>query len=905
MRPVGLSRGTRLGSYEILDLLGAGGMGEVYWGRDTRLGRDVAVKALPDRFAHDAERLARFEREAQALAALNHPNIAIIHELKEVGGSRYLIMELVDGETVGERLATAPKGLAVDDALSIGRQIADALDAAHEKGIVHRDLKPANVKITPEGRVKVLDFGLAKMAQGGSDVGSGPDGVDASQSPTLSAMQTVGGVILGTAGYMSPEQARGRPVDRRADVWAFGCVLYEMLAGRKAFPDGETVSDTLAGILTREPDWRALPIATPPRLRTLLERCLRKDPHRRLRDIGDALIEIDEARTEPEVVAAAAGSAGPSRRREQAAWAVAAAFLLSTVGLLVRAALAPEPVAREVRFDVFPPEGVALSVAAVGQYANSVGRPISPDGRSLAFVAGPPGQDVIWIRSLDQHAARALPGTEGASRPLWSPDSQFLAFFAQGRFKRVAASGGPPVVLSEEGGRDASWGTADTILVGRPGQPIARVSAAGGMAIPVTELAANETTHDYPEFLPDGRHFLYLARHGANPADWDVYVQSLESTERRLLPGIHSAVRYASTGHLLFTAFDPDILMAQPFDAQRLELAGEAFPITDRVHNAVSAPYAVSLTGDLAYLGVATGGDSELVWVDRSGRRLSTVGPTGEYGDVALSPDGRYVAFARGSAPDVFLLDLQRDLISRFTSHAAADAAPVWAPDGRTLAFLSSREPAEGAMGPANINAGNLYERAVGGIGEDRLLLRTGAGKTPTDWSRDGRYLAYTSRGDIWALPMPVSGEPVPLRLTDTPFIEDNARISPDGRWIAYQSNESVGGRQEVFVQSFPRPGARQQVSTSGGTVPRWRSDGTELLYLASDLTLMSVSITLAGADLHVGAPTPLFQTRPPRSRGRDYDVSADGRFLLNAASSEQASAPITVILNWGAGLTR
>jgi hypothetical protein len=565
-----LTPGTRLGSYDIAARIGVGGMGEVYRARDTNLGRDVAIKVLPDLFAHDPERLARFEREAHVLASLNHPNIAVIHDLKEVEGSKYLILELVEGDTLAERIARGP--LPLDEALDIALQIAGALETAHERGIVHRDLKPANVKVTPEGRVKVLDFGLAKIYE------SPNTSPDVSHSPTLSAMHTGGGMILGTAAYMSPEQARGRTVDRRGDIWAFGCVLFEMLTGRQTFPSEETVSDTLAGILKEEPGWNALPNDTPSKIRTLLERCLRKDVRRRLPDIAEARIEIEEARIEPRL---AAREPIVVQRRRYAWPAVAVVSLLAAAALAVWIVLAPSPEADVVRFDVFAPEG-AIPLVIDGRKIE-VGEPLSPDGRTLAFVASTAGKRVIWVRSLDSTTARPLPGTEDAGRPVWSPDSQYIAFVAQGRLRKVAAAGGPPSQISNEAGRDLAWGAANVILTGGQGKPLLVVPAAGGQPTPVTELGAKETTHDYPAFLPDGRHFIYMARHGgADPEeDWDLFVGSLDSKERKLLPGIHAAVRYSPTGHLLFIR--DGTLMAHPFNLNRLELTGEAFLVAEAV----------------------------------------------------------------------------------------------------------------------------------------------------------------------------------------------------------------------------------------------------------------------------------------------------------------------------------
>ena len=882
-----LGPGSRLGSYEILSALGAGGMGEVYVAIDTVLGRQVAIKVLPEVFAQDAERVARFEREAKTLAALNHPHIAQIYGLEKPSGA--LVMELVEGEDLSQRIARG--AISLDDALCIAQQIAEALEAAHEQNIIHRDLKPANVKVRSDGTVKVLDFGLAKALE---PIGSMPGGVSMSPTITTPAM-THAGVILGTAAYMSPEQARGKPVDKRADIWAFGCVLFEMLSGRRPFPKEETVSDTLAGILKGEPAWNALPADTPQQIRTLVERCLRKDVRRRLPDIAQARIELDEARSEP----IPAAERAPAPHRLRFLWPAATALsLLAAAGLAAWVILSPVPEQVVARFDVAPPPG-ATPLPPFGRMMD-VGQPLSPDGRMVAYVATAEGKEVIWVRSLDSSTARPLPGTEDATRPTWSPDSQYIAFFAQGRLKKVAIEGGPPSVISNEAGREVAWGSGNVILIGGGGKPLRRVSAEGGETTLATEFGPAETTHDYPEFLPDGRHFLYMARHGGTPEDWDVFVGRLDSNERQLLPGVHAGVRYSPTGHLLYLR--DRTLMAQPFDVDRRDLTGNAFAVAEGVQVGPHPPFSTSTNGSLAYLGELSPPDSRLAWFDRSGKQLAVISQSGQYDRVALSANSRWVAFDRGLDTDIFLFDIERALTSKFVSTSAADFAAVWSADARTIAFASSRDPA-GNVGPQNTSGGHLYERVVGVVGEDRLLLKTDAGKIPTDWSRDGRYLAYTSRNDVWAVPMRASDEAQPVRVTDTPFVESGGRFSPDGSLIAYQSNES-GGRPEVYVQTFPGRGARQQVSVGGGSQPRWAPIGTELFYVAPDLTLMSVSIKADGGELHARSPVPLFQSLAFQ-RDSEYDVSSDGRFLLKLPGEGPRAASITVIVNWHEELKR
>ena len=510
-----MQAGVQIGPYRIGHKVGEGGMGEVYRATDTNLGRSVAIKVLPEALATDPERLARFDREAKTLATLNHPNIAQIYGVERSHGATALVMELVEGPSLGDRIAGGP--VPVDEALSIARQIAEALEAAHAAGIIHRDLKPANIKVRDDGTVKVLDFGLAKASEPAF-----ADSADLSRSPTITTpAMTFAGVLVGTPAYMSPEQARGRPIDKRADIWAFGCVLFEMLTGKRAFADGESVSDVLAGVLKGEPEWNALPPDTPPAIRALLERCLRKDAKRRLQDIGEARIQIDDACNTP--AAAFVPAAEISNRPRSILWPAIAA--IATVALVAMAAFLASMPRRDtsvVRFDVIAPEGSDIL---------SVGQPLSPDGRMVAFVAAFQGKPHLWLRPLDSLDAQPLRGTEGASRPFWSPDSQYLAFFAAGKLRKVAVVGGPPSDIHNFPGRDGAWGPDNVILVGGAGKAVLRVSAMGGEPMAVTKLADNETTHDYPQFLPDGRHFLYMSRHGVTPDDWDVFIGSLDSME--------------------------------------------------------------------------------------------------------------------------------------------------------------------------------------------------------------------------------------------------------------------------------------------------------------------------------------------------------------------------------------
>ncbi|HEX5109559.1 MAG TPA: protein kinase [Vicinamibacterales bacterium] len=903
-----LTPGTLLESCEVLELLGMGGMGEVYRGRDTKLGREVAIKALPDTFANNPERLGRFEREAQVLAALNHPNIAVIHELKEVDGAKYLILELVEGETLAEVIARGP--VPVAEAIAFARQIAEALEAAHDRGVVHRDLKPSNVKITPEGRVKVLDFGLAKIHESSK----APPGL--SRSPTLSAMNTAAGVILGTAAYMSPEQVRGKEVDRRADIWAFGCVLYEMLAGKKTFAQGETVSDTLANILARHPDWESLPAETAPKVRALLERCLRKDPSRRLQDMGNARIELEEASGETDTAAAP-----PSKRREWALAAAAVLLCLLTTGLAARLMFAPTLESPMRRFEATLPNNLAGDSGVV----------LSPDGLKIAFVTSQPAQ--IWVRPLEAALAEPIPSTEGVtgSNIFWSADSQDIGFFADGKLKKVAATGGPAQTLTAlpgGGSYSGSWGAKGVILVASettPGGPLLRISTgSGGEATPATELdkARKETSHRFPQFLPDGRHYIFLAT-GADARDRVAYVGDLESKERVRLPGVAAEAKYSSSGHLVFIR--DGALMAQVFDVKGFTLTGAPFSIADPFAPpaALTYPFSLSMTGSLAFRtnpvggGGIGGGNTLLVWFDKGGSRLEPAATEAEFRGPELSTDGRYVAFGRGAPSDIWILDIANARTDRLTTHPADDQNPRWSPDDTRIAFDSARD-----------GVANLYIRTVGVVGDDTLVLKTDSAKTLSEWTGNGKYLVYTQDNDIWALPLTPTDRnadgrkdegkaesPKPIQVTKTPFIELTPRVSPDGRWVAYASNEP--GEYRIYIRSFPEPGVRQPVSPAGGLEPRWSRDGRELFYYTGNQfpyvsgsgQVWAASVD-AGPSLKIGAPTVRVQRGIPGTTS--YSVTLDRRFLLQTAlggggrglggrpvGTNREQPVITYMLNW------
>jgi serine/threonine protein kinase len=852
-------------------------MGEVYRATDTNLKRSVAIKVLPASVAADAERLARFRREAEVLAALNHPNIAHIHGMEESGGITALVMELVEGDDLSQRIARG--ALPSDEALPIAKQIAQALEAAHEQGIIHRDLKPANIKVRDDGTVKVLDFGLAKML----DPTSPSPGL--SLSPTIvSPGVTNAGIILGTAAYMSPEQARGKTVDKRSDIWAFGCVLYEMLTGTRAFT-GDEITDVIAAVVRDEPDWSRLPADTPAAIRRLLRRALNKDRKQRLADIADVRLELDDPAVAEPGHDAMAATSKPFRRRELAWAAVAIASLLAAAVLGLREFRAPSE-ARIVRFDIAPPAGGAFDW----------GQPLSPDGRTLAYIATVEGKSQIWVRPLDSTTPRSLPGTEGATRSFWSPDSQHIAFFVDGNLKTVEVTGGPPKLIANGPFRDGAWSTGGTILVGgQLGRPLLRVSELGGEPVAETTLdpSVSEASHDYPEFLADGRHYIYMARRGVRANEFVTYVGTLGSKERRELSGIRSAVKYSPTGHLLFLR--GTTLMAQSFSRDRLELSGDAFPVAEQVGGTRVSTYSVAENGTLAFVG-APSAEVQLTWMDQTGKRLGVVGATGVYDSPAISPDGRFVAFGRGSPSNIWVLDLNRAAASRITTDRSDDRFPIWSPNGQSIAFASTRAGKDG-----------LYERSVGNAGDDRLLIQNDLPMLLSDWSRDGKYLVYSVGGDLWALPLADTGKP--LQLTASPFYQEyDAVFSPDGRWIAYGSDESSGitrsGQGDVFVQSFPERTFTRQVSTNGGFTPRWSSDGKQLFYVSPDGAMMAVSLTAQGSMLDIGAPRSLFPVRigPAATARSRFSVASDGRFLMRVGASENS---LTVILNWFEHLNR
>ncbi len=912
-----LSAGSRLGAYEILAPLGAGGMGEVYCARDPRLERQVAIKVLPQAVAGDPERLSRFEREAKVLAALHHPHIAVLHafETAAEGSTPFLVMELVEGPTLADRLAGG--ALPLDEALALAREIASALEYAHERGVVHRDLKPANVKLSRDGAVKVLDFGLAKaLAPETPESGE----ADLTHSPTLTQEGTRAGILLGTAAYMSPEQARGKSADRRADVWAFGCVLYEMLTGRRAFA-GETVADTLAAILKSEVDWGALPAETPGQVWRLLRRCLAKDPARRLRDLGDARLEIEEALAAPTVEETPAPSpvAAPARRpaawsdRWSSPWAVAAWAVLGLVlaapwiwrSVFDRAA--PPRAAAAVRLAWNLPPGAALPMTE----EESPMVAIAPDGSLLAasLVVGG-GEQRIYIRSLATLETRALPGTERGYNPFFSHDGRWLGFFADGKLKKTPTAGGTVVTLADAAdSRGATWLPDDTILFS-PGTSVglSRVPAGGGTPATATTLdpERGERTHRWPHALPGGEAALFTVGTAESPESYeDSPIDAVElATGRRVrvLEGASMAAYLAPAGQLVFGR--GGTLFAVPFDARALRTTGPPHPVLPGVLSAIdtgAVHFAVADDGMLVY---ATGGtnvaQSRFAWQSRRGEIELLPLPAANYAAFSLSPDGRRIAVEveGGRVNEIWIHDLERGTSSRLTFDVNAHV-PLWMPDGERVVFVAT-EP-----GPEGVRL--LAARADGSGEAEELLVTSQRGLFPYSVSSDGTRLLYNaevpgSQAAIFSLPL--TGERVPEPFVSTPGDEGLAAFSPDGHLVAYASSES--GRFEVYVRPFPGPGGRWQVTSGGGSEPRWSASGRELFYRGpAGIEVVAVDTS---AGFAAGAPQRL--PGPARWATRAdiyYNVAPDGeRFLvLRPASEEVAPTELVVVLRWGEEVRR
>jgi eukaryotic-like serine/threonine-protein kinase len=904
-----LGSGTRVGSYEIHSAIGAGGMGEVYRARDIKLGRDIALKILPESFARDDNRIARFKREAQVLASLNHPNIAAIYHVEEADGVSALVMELVEGETLADRIARGP--VALEDALPIARQITAALEAAHEQGIVHRDLKPANIKVREDGTVKVLDFGLAKLTEAGGTGEAGRAGGDRlSMSPTITSPALITGVgtLLGTAAYMAPEQAKGKPADRRSDIWAFGCVLYGMLTGNRAFA-GEDIAETLAAIIKTEPDWSALPAGLPVVITSLLRRCLKKEPRERLRDIGDAHLELTEALRSHAEEQQRVDAPVRANRRERVAWALVALISIGAVliGLWSRTSNQGTEPGPAFEFSIAPPPNTTFGGIPGGGTGVAPQIALSPDGQQIAFVGASNGVFRLWVRSVGSLKARELPGTDQAAFPFWSPDSRFIAFFAGGSLKKMPLDGGSPIVLCESvGGRGGTWNQEGVILFAPSLSGLQRVSAAGGVPAQVTALDASqrETAHRWPHFLPDGRHFFYTAVAGAletRPRPSQVKIGSLDTKETTSLFAAESAVSY-SRGHLFF--WRDGNLMAQPFDPAARRITGDSVPVAQDVIAEGLRYVSASIvpTGALVYATRSAGSLRQLAWRDRSGRLLGTVGEPAGYANLALSPDERRVAVSLpsggsggsrfpGTANDIWMMNLDRSTITRVTFAPGYNAGPVWSPNGDRIAFFSSRQ-----------NAG-IYEVPTNGAGRDEPLLPSGGLLIPSDWSRDGRFIVFSATAARTAsdlMILPLDGSQKPFVFLAEPFTQDEAAFAPDTRFIAYTTVEATTGAQ-VFVQPFPATGGQYQISRNGGHQATWRADGKELFFLSLDGQMMSVAVDTRN-QFEASNPEVLFQAGITPGGQHQYAVTKDGqRFLINTPVEGSNQTSLTYVTNWQA----
>ena len=904
-----LSAGTKLGPYEILSALGAGGMGEVYRARDTRLDRTVAIKVLPEAFAADTERVARFEREARAIAALSHPHICTIHDVGRHEEIDYLVMEYLDGETLADRLAHAKGPLPLDQVLKIGIDIADALDKAHRAGIGHRDVKPANIFLV--GRrgasalpdAKLLDFGLAKLR--------GPSAPITMSAMTMATATpaTATGTILGTIHYMAPEQVEGREADTRSDIWALGAVLYEMATGRRPF-DGASAASVIGAILKDTPPAISLrqPLA-PSALDHVVSQCLEKDADDRWQDAGDVKRELKWI-AEGGTAVAPGGACTRNRWSERAAWMTAAAGGLAALFLLLRPASAPAT-GDVVRLSILSPDNTLFT----GQSTLTVGVPqlaLSPDGRAIVFAAAAPGaKPTLWLRSLDAVTAHPLPGTEGADSPFWSPDNRWIGYFADAKLKKIPAIGGPSQLIAANASdnRQASWGPDDTIIFARGTTGVLRVPSSGGMVTPVIEPDASrqEQSYQFPQFLPDGRHFLFTVRSSLTDQT-GVYAGSLDGKTKKLVIHGNTTALYAPSGHVLF--LDRDTLMGQAFDAERLELRGQAFVVEGGVGRASTGngSYSVSATGTLAYAGTLST-PSRLTWFDHGGTSSDSVGPLGDYADFRLSPDQTRLAASitdlQSGFADVWITDLTRRSSAPFTFVPALNASPVWAPDGARIVFRTNR------AGGSN----EFYAKSAGGGGNEEPVLSQAVARASSflspnmvlwDWSPDGRHLLFSaitsSDYDLWLVPL--AGDPKPVRFLSAPGDQWHGNFSPDGRLVAYTSSES--GRFEVQVQTFPLTDRQWTVSTTGGYEPRWRADGREIYYLSAEQKLMAVGV---GPGPSFGTPAELFQVRVAggvSSNRTHYVPSRDGRrFLINTPAGDAAIVPITVVLNWTAALKK
>jgi eukaryotic-like serine/threonine-protein kinase len=881
-----LMSGMRLGVFEIESLVGAGGMGEVYRARDTRLDRHVAIKVLSPDAAIDPRARVRFTYEARAIARLSHPRICALHEMGHDNGVDFLVMEYLEGETLTARLRRGP--LPLPEAVRTAIEIGEALAAAHAQSIVHRDLKPSNVMLTKTG-AKLLDFGLARLR---APAGGGPS---TSAGGVTGITQTMPGLIMGTLPYMAPEQLDARDVDARADIFAFGAVLYEVITGRKAFEETSQASLISAIMSSDPPAISVLQPLTPPALDRVIRTCLAKDRDGRWASVHDVLLQLEWIAHDGSAVAVPGDVIG-NRRRDLLAWTVAAMAVFAVAVLWGWALRRPTPNVATQVLSVLAPSGATL--------ATNEAPAISPDGRRLVFVGHDAnGRQLLYKRAFDvATSAEPVANTDGASLPFWSPNSQSVGFFAQGRLKRVDLETSQIQTLADAGGpRGGTWNQDDVILyVPRPATGVYRVSAAGG---PATQVKIDAAGAWFPSFLPDGRHFLVFSPAPAEPENSGVFVASLDSSAAKRLVTARSRAVYAAPGYLLF--WREGALLAQAFDANRLEVRENPVSVANDVGlNSVTNQglFSVSNSGTLVFFAGAVG-QSELVWVDRAGRRIGEAGPRGIFNSLSLSPDATSVVYDQAEPRNRILglwqLDFARGVPSRLTFHPSHNMFPLWSPDGTRIVFSSLREPPP-----------QLYEVKANGAGTEKLLLKTDFPTNPSGWSSDGRLLFYGTMhpqtgGDIWALPL-VGGKPEPYPVVHTAADEHYGTPSPDGRWLAYISNET--GPYEVYVEAFPATGFRRQVSTLGGFGPQWRRDGKELFYRAPNQTLMAVDVKSNPTTVEFSPPKALFPTRIKwmeiQAVGRHYAAAPDGqRFLMISATDEAQSSPITVMLNWTAAL--
>ena len=893
-----LSEGARLGPYEVLAAIGAGGMGEVYKARDTRLDRFVAIKVLAAGVATDAGRLDRFEQEARATAALNHPHILAVHDVGQHDGAPFIVSELLEGETLRDRLShgAVPPRKAIEFAMQVARGLA----AAHERGIVHRDLKPENVFVNSDGRIKILDFGLAKL----TEAARAPQTASAMTGVTMVAPDTLPGIVLGTIGYMAPEQVRGLTADHRADIFALGAVLYEMLSGRRAFA-GSTPADTMTAILKEDPP--DLPSSGPhasPALTRIIDRCLEKNPAARFQSAGDLAFALESLSTSSQTTAAPGGAPGRWLRRERLAWAVAALLGIGVATLGVRELSRPLPVPLSFTSAILPPDGWTIGGAGPAN-APPARLAMSPDGRRLAFVASSDKSQRLWVQQLDSKAARSLDGTEGAVLPFWSADSRFLGFFADGKLKKIDPAGGTataicdaPQVTGPPTG--ATWNQHGTILFSVVGKGLFRVSANGGAPVAVTEAAGG--LHHLPSFLPDGEHFLFRrSTLGAGRSSLnanEIHVGSLSSTDTRAVLRDVSQAFY-SRGHLLFV--QNATLMAQPFDVRTLTISGDPFVVADDMLTGTGggAAFSPSDSGVLVFQAGDVLLRSRLAWVDRGGKTIEVLGEEERWGDLHVSHDGKRVAVTAGRSTNdgVDIWMFERGLRTRFTSDRAVDTAPVWSHDDQQIAFSSNR----------NGSRLDLFIKSSANIGSEEVLLADASDKLPLSFSPDGKFLLYQVVGpapqDLWILPL--SGDRKPFPFMATSASELAGQFSPNGRWIAYRSNET--GVNEVYVSPFPGPGKVVRVSPNGGQNPKWRADGKELFYMTAADVLMSADVDTTGPELVVHQTRRLFEAPYERQGQSWFDVAPNGeRILVNLRGERRPTPPpLTLVVNWLEGVHR